>query len=175
MREKGVMWMWRNSFGSSSLKKNLNDEPRVSILEELQRPNFQRLQGAYFPSETVLIADMSVNTLTYVAQIIETKTNPWAVAEACGIKRPLHLFWIWHSLLPNLVVCANPINSPDRLLIPDIILLVLSLLSRVYLAANQLNKQLLFVFFNNIASDLHRFCAFTSAFSGFVLIVIERL
>lgn len=45
------------------------------------------------------------------------------------------------SVLANLVVCANPINSLDRLLIADIILLVLSLLSRFYLAANQLSKK----------------------------------
>lgn len=61
------------------------------------------------------------------------------------------------SVLANLVVCAKPINSLDRLLIPDIILLVLSLLSSLYLAANQLNKKLLFTFFNNIASDLRIF------------------
>lgn len=77
-------------------------------------------------------------------------------------------------MLANLVVCANPINSLDRLLIPDIILLVLSLLSSLYLAANQLNKKLLFMFFNNIASDLHGFCDFMNAPCGFTLIVTER-
>jgi len=78
------------------------------------------------------------------------------------------------SALGNLIVCANPINSLDRLLIPDIILLVLSLLSSLYLAANQLNKKLLFMFFNNIASDLHGFCDFVNALCGFMLIVTER-
>lgn len=78
------------------------------------------------------------------------------------------------SVLANLVVCANPINSLDKLLIPDIILLVLSLLSSLYLAANQLNKKLLFMFFNNIASDLHGFCDFMNALCGFMLTVTER-
>lgn len=78
------------------------------------------------------------------------------------------------SALANLVVCAKPINSLDRLLIPDIILLVLSLLSHLYLAAYQLNKNLLFMFFNNIASNLHGFCDFINGLFVFMLIVTER-
>lgn len=57
------------------------------------------------------------------------------------------------SVLAKLVACANPVNSLDRLVMSDIILLVLSFLSTLYLAANQLCKKL-FIFFNNIASDL---------------------
>lgn len=60
------------------------------------------------------------------------------------------------------------------LLIPDIILLVLNLLSSLYLAANQLNKKLVFMFFNNIASDLHGFCDFMNALCAFMLIVTDR-
>lgn len=77
------------------------------------------------------------------------------------------------SVLAN-SVCAKPINSLDRLLIPDTTLLVLNLLSSLYLAANQLNKKLLFMFFNNIASNLHGFCDFINALCVFMLIVTER-
>lgn len=75
-------------------EKNLKDEPSVSRYfgKTSEDKLLEISRSLDFPAETILLANVCVSSLTYIALIIKNKTNPRAVAEACGKKNSLHLF-----------------------------------------------------------------------------------
>lgn len=75
-------------------EKNLKDEPNVSRYfgKTSEDKLLEISRSLDFPAETILLANVCVSPLTYIALIIKNKTNPRVVAEACGKKNSLHLF-----------------------------------------------------------------------------------